>query len=424
MSYGKLLEGFVILDFTQYVASAFGTKILADMGAELLKVERYPLGDLMRVGGVQDLIPGVQSSQYFLNCCEGKKSICVDFRNPEGVKLIKELVPHVDAVMEGYTPGQMKKYGLDYETLSEIKPDIVYASLTGFGQYGPYRDWVSFAPQAEAISGLYHMIGYPDGPPLICGTGVADPNAASHACLSVLGALLCRERTGTGQHVDTAMMDSMVFMDVVAVPRAAITEGEDNPWRSGQHHGMLVPWGNYHCKGEYVQLQVIGYGEESMWGRFCKAVGRPDMITDPRFDTPEHRVENGDETIRIIQEWFDQQPSAFEAAAYLNRQHRVCAVPVQTSRQVALGPQVKERELMAKVYHPWIDREATVPVTPYKYSKTPIKVESGAPLLGQHNEYILEKYLGYSEQQVKELYDKTIIYRDPRVVELRAKGKI
>jgi crotonobetainyl-CoA:carnitine CoA-transferase CaiB-like acyl-CoA transferase len=273
------------------------------------------------------------------------------------------------------------------------------------------------------MSGLYHAIGEADGPPLICGTGIADPNAASHACMAVLAALFYRERTGIGQYVDTAMLDSMIFMDAVTVPRAAITEGEDDPKRSGQHHNMVVPWGNYYCKGEYVLLEIVGSGEDSMWGRFCKVIGHPDMITDPRFDTPEHRVENKDETIRIIQEWFGKQPSAYEAAEYLQK-HRVCSAPVLTARQVALGHQVRDRELMRKVYHPVIDREAFIPVTPYKYSKTPITVESGAPLLGQHNEHIMKKYLGYSDKKIKELHDTIAVYQEPRVAKLRAAGKI
>ena len=211
----KLLEGIVILDFTQYVASAQSTRILADMGAEIIKVERAPHGDLYRVSGVLEY-QGIKIA--FANTGAGKKSLCVDLKQPEGVALVKQLIPHVDALMEGFTPDQMTKYGLDYETVRAIKPDIVYTSMSSFGQEGPFRDWVSFDPIIQALGGMMHATGEPDGPPQVAGTGIADTNAAVNGCLATVAALLCKERTGVGQHVEVCMLDSLMPMDCVMIP--------------------------------------------------------------------------------------------------------------------------------------------------------------------------------------------------------------
>jgi crotonobetainyl-CoA:carnitine CoA-transferase CaiB-like acyl-CoA transferase len=406
MPYKKILEGTVVLDFTQFVASSLAARILADMGAEVLKVERYPVGDLLRPSGV---IPIKNSSGMFLIFNVGKKSLCVDFHNPEGISLVKNLVPHVDVVLEGYSPGQMKTYGLDYESLKQIKPDMVYGSFTAFGHDGPYRDWVAFNTQIEGMSGLAYTTGLPNESPLLPGFGIGDPNAGIHDCLAILAALMYRDRTGIGQFVETSMLDSLMLMGSPSYA-VALTDGEANPGRWGRHRDGVVPYGVYECQGEFLILEVIGEGENSMWGRFCRAIGSPDMITDPRFDTNTHRVANREETIRRIQGWFDRQPSNLQAAEYLQK-HRVACAPVLSPRQVILSDYARKRELLTKVYHPEIGEEASVLNIPYKFSKTPLKVESGAPFLGQHNEYILEKYLSYSGDQIKSLYDRKVLFK-------------
>jgi crotonobetainyl-CoA:carnitine CoA-transferase CaiB-like acyl-CoA transferase len=414
----ELLEGIKILDFTMNSASSLCTRILADMGAEILKIERGPLGDPSRVVGVS---PVDGSNAIFLHCNVRKKSLCVNLRNIEGVNLVKRLVPHVDAVVEGFTPGQSKSYGVDYESLRLIKPDIVYCSLSGYGQYGPYRDRVAVASVISAMGGMTHMTGERDGPPLQSPDN-ADANAAINGTIAVLAAILCHQRTGIGQHVDTSMLDSEIFISP-SLETVAANEGMNDPQRLGRESDLIVPQRTFDCKGEYVQLQVVMSGELSMWGRFCKAIGRPDMITDPRFDTPSHRCENRDETIRIIQEWFDRQPSASEAVEYLQK-HRVPCGEVKSPRQIFFDPNTRERELVRKVYHPEIDRETSVVFTPYKFYETPIRTKSGAPLLGQHNEEILKEYLSCTDDQIQEWYSDEIIYQDPRVPELRARKRI
>lgn len=412
MTLKKLLEGIVILDFTQNLAGSLGQRIMADMGAEVIKVERYPWGDQIREAGSGYQVEGKTSNVYHLNLNAGKKSICFDFHNPEAIKLIKELVPHVDAVTESFSPGQMEKYGLDYDSLQAIKPNLVYCSFSAFGQNGPYRNWVAYNPLIEALSGLAHTTGDPEGHPQLPGFGLGDTNASIHNAVALLAALWYRDRTGIGQHIDTAMLDSLTIMGAVNWFTIA-TDGKADAKRYGRHRDTIVPYGLYQCKGEYVALEITTSGEESMWGRFCKAIERPDMIRDSRFDTLVHRAQNREECIRIIQEWFDKQPNAIQAAEYLQR-HRVACAPVLSPRQIMQSPHASERHLSVRVYHPALGEEASILATPYKFSKTPVKTEEGAPLLGQHNEYILRKYLSYSDQQLQVLYEKGIIYQDSR----------
>ena len=419
MAYRKLLEGVVILDFTQYFASGLSTRYLADMGAEIIKVERAPYGDVYRLAGVLEY-GGAKVG--FANQGAGKKSICIDIKNPDGLALVKELIPHVDALTEGFTFGQMAKYGLDYEVVRKIKADIVYASMSAFGQRpGPYRDWVSLDPIAQALSGFMHATGEPDGPPQVVGTGFADPNAALNAAFATLAALFYRERTGIGQYVDVCMLDSLIHMDCVMALMAAGSDGALDPKRFGRHHPLVVPYGVYDCGGGYVFLECLGSGPDSMWGRLCRAIGREDMISDPRFDTNDHRGQNLEAMVAEIQAWFDQQPSPMAAAEYLQR-FRVPSAPVLTVKEAVFGEHAKQHQLLRRLYHPEEDKEITIIANPYNYAATPTTTDSGAPLLGQHNEHVLQKFLGYKQEQVSELYERCIILQDARVAKLKERG--
>jgi len=417
--HGGPLSGIRVLDFTQVVGSSFCSRILGDMGADIIKVERHPTGDIARTGGT--LSAGDPVAPFFLLCNAGKKSICIDIRSPEGVDLVKQLLLHVDVVLEGYVPGQMAKYGLDYATLSAIKPDIVYCSMSGFGQTGPLRSWLALAPIVEAMSGLSHASGDPDGHPRPSGLLPGDANGAINGCLAVLAALFHRQRTGVGQYVDTAMFDSLIWLDAINVPYAA-TRGE-NTKPHGHHHGAVVPLGVFACKEGYVMLQATGAGEGSQWGRFCRATGLDDMIADPRFDTAGHRIANREEVIRRLEGWFRQQPSANATAEFLQSKG-IPAAPVLTPLDVVSHPHVEARGLFKELYHPVLDRVVPTMVAPYKYSRTPVSVDSGAPLLGQHNEEILRAVLSYSDAEIAALAAKGVISQDEKVARLRSSGKL
>lgn len=413
------LQGVRVLDFTQVVGSSFCARILGDLGAEIIKVERHPTGDIARSGGT--LSAGDPVAPFFLLCNAGKKSICIDIRSAEGVALVKELVQHVDVVLEGYVPGQMTKYGLDYAALSAIKPDIVYCSMSGFGQTGPLRSWLALAPIVEAMSGLSYASGDPDGHPRPSGLLPGDANGAINGCLAVLAAIFYRERTGIGQYVDTAMFDSLVWLDAINVPHAA-TRGE-NTVPHGRHHGAVVPLGVFACREGYVMLQATGSGEGSQWARFCKAAGLDDMIADPRFDNAGHRIANRDEVIRRLEGWFRQQPTALATAEFLQSKG-VPAAPVMTPLDVLAHPHVEARGLFKDLYHPILDRSTPTMVAPYKYSKTPVSVASGAPLLGQHNEEVLRSVLSYSDARIEELSTSGVISQDAKVAKLKSAGKL
>jgi formyl-CoA transferase len=416
---GGPLSGIRILDFTQVVGSSFCSRILGDLGAEIIKVERHPTGDIARTGGT--LSAGDPVAPFFLLCNAGKKSICIDIRSAEGVDLVKRLLLHVDVVLEGYVPGQMAKYGLDYATLSAIKSDIVYCSMSGFGQTGPLRNWLALAPIVEAMSGLSHASGDPDGHPRPSGLLPGDANGAINGCLAVLAALFYRERTGIGQYVDTAMFDSLVWLDAINVPHAAVRGQNTQP--HGHHHTAVVPLGVFACQEGYVMLQATGSGDGSQWARFCRAAGLDDMIADPRFDNAVHRIANRVEVIRRLEAWFRKQPTA-EATAELLQAKGVPAAPVMTPLDVISHPHVEARGLFRDLYHPILDRVVPTMLAPYKYSKTPVSVETGAPLLGQHNEDVLRTVLSLSDNEIAALTARGVISQDAKVARLRSEGRL
>ena len=311
-THDALLAGIKVLDFTHVLAGPTCTRILADLGAEVIKLEAAPNGDVAR--GMFYVKENL--SALFLYTCAGKKSLCLDLKKSQGLQIAKDLVAKFDVVVENFAPGVMKKLGLDYAVLKEINPRIVMASISGFGQSGPWADRTSFDIIGQAMSGVMHMTGEPDGPPQYVGNYIGDPNAGVQAALAICASLFYRDRTGKGQYIDIAQVDSLLYLDLVNIPYYALSNGAFNPKRFGAHHYAVCPLGVFKGKDGYVVLQAI----EHQWPNFAKAIGRKDLITNPNFATNAKRLENREELAKIIEAWLQSFPNNDAALSALAEQ--------------------------------------------------------------------------------------------------------
>ncbi len=413
-SQNGLLSGVKVLDFTHVLAGPMCTRILSDLGAEVIKLESAPSGDMARsMFHIEH-----EQSAMFQYTCAGKKSLCVDLKKPDGLRLAKELVAKVDVAVENFAPGVMKKLGLDYAVLKELNPKLVMASISGFGQTGPWSDRTSFDIIGQAMSGVMHMTGEPDGPPQYVGNYIGDPNAGVHAALAICASLFYRDRTGKGQYIDIAQTDSLLYLDVVNVPYHALSHGQHNPKRFGAYHYAVAPLGVFKGTGGYVVLQAL----EHQWPNFAKAIGRLDLITHPDFATNAKRLEHVKELAAIIETWlqsFSNTTAALDALA----QWRIPCAPVLDMAGAISHPQTVARGMIGEVQHPLL---GSIPVvnTPFALSEARRQLQGPAPQLGQHNGEVLTRVLGYSTREVEQLTQIGVIAEDEKVKALRAEKKI
>ena len=410
----RLLAGIKVLDFTQYLAGPAATRLLADLGAEVVKIERAPGGDL---GRKIHIVEHGQSALH-LAVCAGKKSLCVDFKRPEGLVIVKELVRQADVVVENYSPGVMGKYGLDYDSLRTIKPELVMCSVSGFGQDGPYAQHTSFDIVAQAQSGVMHMTGEPEGPPQYVGNYFGDPNAGIHAAVAVCAALFHRARTGEGQYIDVSQLEALVYLDYINFPLYFMSRGAVQPHRFGADFFNVCPYGVYKARNGYVVFAVL----EQQWPALARAMKRPELVDDPRFGTQQARVQNRVELRRIIEEWLQAFPDDEEPLKILTRE-RVPAAPILDIAAAAAHPQLRFRGLFQQLPHPLL---GPMPVarSPFHFSAGRTEIPFRAAFLGEHNEEILGQGLSYSPQRIETLYREGVIAQDPRVKELKEAGTL
>ena len=372
------LAGTRVIDFTQAVAGPFGGRILADLGADVIKIEP-PTGDLARsLAPVGD----GRFSAMFQHANAGKRSVVIDLKAPGGLEQAHDLIRDADIVLENFTPGVMDRLGLGYETLEALRPGIIVCSVSSFGQYGSYSQFVGADPVGQAMSGMVAMTGDPGRTPYIVTNGVADTSTGTHAAVAVLGALLQRERTGQGCHLDVSMCDVMLFMDCCNVPLAAATGGEPPMQRSGPHNPTVSPYGVFTARDGYVLIEAWGEGVRSLWGRLCLVMERPELITDPDFATNDARRANRDAVTAVIEGWLATVPRD-EAVARLH-EGRVVAAPVLDPYEALTHTIAREREMVVPVAaggHEAID----VIANPYRGASWAMQTR-GAPDLGEHSE--------------------------------------
>lgn len=402
---GKLmLSGIRVLDFTQYLAGPTVTRLMAEMGADIIKVEFAPMGDPSR------LLPTVKNgrSAYFVQQNRGKKSLCLDLKKPQSLAIVKELVAKVDIVVENFGPGVMKRRGLEYNDLRRINPRLIMASISTFGRNSPLAHKTGYDMIAQAFSGMMHMNGEPDGPPMFVGMALADVGTGVHAFGAIGYALFHRERTGVGQYMDIAMIDALYHAHDFNVQSYMMSGGQFVPKRMGRYHNQLTPGGVYKLPQGWVFILVL----DRQWPNMARAMGQPELIDDPRFKTGPDRSRNRDQLNPLIERWLQSFPDDASALAALD-EFRIPGAPVMSIAETVEHPYFKARKMVRTVPDPILG-EVTIPGFPLKFSEYPDLLDLKAPLLGEHGEAILREHLGYSTAQIAELVASEVLFRADR----------
>jgi formyl-CoA transferase len=390
----KALSDVTVLDLGQVIAMPFCTMLLADMGARVIKVEsleqakeRLSLGMKRVRNGVEERVPVYQYRD------RNKQAITLNLKTPQGVALFKELVQHVDVVTENFSVGTMERLGLGYTTLQAINPRLIYAAITAFGQYGPYAPQRGYDILAQAISGYMSITGFPEGPPTRSGQSISDYYTGMLCAFSIMTALHYRNRTGKGQYIDLALLDSLVLaLDNLG---ERYTVGGEVLTRAGNVSFGGSTSGVYSTTDGYV---AIGAGSSDLvWRRFCQTIGRPELAQAPQYATTAARRGRRDDIAALIQSWTGARTKAEVISALTSA--GVPAAPVNNVAEMVADPQVQAREMFVELQHATYG-PVTITGTPLKLSETPGRVERLAPLPGEHNEAIFVGLLGHSPDEL------------------------
>ena len=394
----KALQDIQVLDLTRALAGPFCTLMLGDYGADVIKIEIPETGDDTRHWGPPFI---GDESAYFLSINRNKRSLTLNFKEQEAIKIFLKLVEKADVVVENFTPGVMKRFGLDYEAVKAINPSIIYCSISGFGQDGPYQNRPAYDQIMQGVSGLMSITGEPDGEPQKVGIAVSDIGAGMWAAFAVMTALHHRSNSGDGQQIDISMLDAQVAW--MTYQAAYFFANEEPPKRLGAAHPTLVPYQAFMSQdGKYVNVAV---GSERLWERFCEGVNRMDLKDDPNFAQNGDRVRNRSTLVPLLQEYFLTQPADYwvDALQAVN----VPAGPINDLADVFSDPQILHREMLVEIPHPTL-KSIKQTGLPLKFSVTPGAFDKHPPLLGEHNEEILNS-LGYSAQDIAGLTNNSVI---------------
>jgi CoA:oxalate CoA-transferase len=387
-----LLAGLTVLDFTRVLAGPYCTRLLADLGARVVKVERPGEGDEVRYTVLQ-LEPGrTDQSSYFVRLNVGKQGIAIDLAHPQGREVVLDLVRMADVVVENFSPGVMARYGLDETTLRAVRPDLVYCSISGFGQTGPLSSMQAYAHLINAASGIMDLERGGDPQPRVSYLQAADVLAGAHAFGSICAALVRRARSGRGAYLDVSMLECLVCADDITY--TAVLNGATVERRP--RIGMVV-----HPIGEgYVAMQTAG--APHLWSRLVALIGRPELASDARFATPIARRANWGDLLEILREWLDGFDTVDQAVAVLSA-GRVPSVPMLSPEELIDHPHMAARAAFPEVAHPTRGR-VRVTAPPFHIDGRPVEPAGPAPyLVGEHTRQVLIDLLGYSEERVTEL---------------------
>ncbi len=390
------LAGVRVLEATTTWAGPMCGAVLADLGADVIKVE-IPGGEVARY--FTPLLPGTKVSFFHATVNRNKRSLTLDVRRAEGREVFLGLAARCDVVVENFKAGTMEKYGLGYDEVRAVKPDIVYVSITGWGQFGPSHACPGYDPLAQAASGFVSLNGSPEGPPTKAATFLGDDLGGLHGAIGAMAALRHRDRTGEGQHVDVALLDAILFQSD-GLPTLGAMGVE--PTRMGNEYGFAVPANVYDCKDGPVYVGVV---LDSHWKILARVIGNPELADDPSFATREGRTASRDACNAMLGGWLAER-SRSEAMDILNAAGLAVA-PVNTYSQAARDPHVIERDMLQQTR---LEDGSTVPITgpAAKFSRTPTRVRTGAPGLGQHNEEILAE-LGFDEAARRKLRESGVV---------------
>jgi len=387
-----VLKGIRILDFTWVMAGPYATRILADFGAEVLKV--------------QPLMPQETdkfSRGYYNTWNRNKLGITLNLNKPEGVAIAKRLAGISDAVVENFTPRVMANWGLDYDSLKEIKPDLIMLSMSAMGNTGPWRDYSGFGPTIQAFSGITYLTSFPGKPPLGLGTSYADHIAGLLACLALLGALEYRQRTGEGQYIDVSQVEAMASLSGDAILDYTVNARQVEA--VGNSSTEAAPHGVYRCGGDDRWCAIAVFTDDE-WRGFKRVLGNPPWTEDKRFATLSGRLENTEELDRLVEGWTSEH-TAEEVMALLQGQG-VAAGVVQDASNLAEDPQLKERGFFIELDRPELGKTIS-DAAPIRLSDTPARYIRAAPVLGQDNNYVYGELLGMSQAELVGLKEQGVI---------------
>ncbi|MFQ6052870.1 MAG: CaiB/BaiF CoA transferase family protein [Candidatus Bathyarchaeia archaeon] len=386
------LRGIRVLDLTRVLAGPFCSMTLADLGAEVIKVEIPGRGDDTRA--YPPFIGGVSS--YFLSVNRGKKSVTLNLKKAEAREAFYRLAENCDVLLENFRPGVTERLGVDYETIHGVNPALVYCSISSFGQTGPYASWPGYDIIVQGMGGLMGITGEPGRPPVRIGMAITDIGAGMWAAIAILSALRARERTGEGQHIDVSMLDgSVAWMTYVA--GSYFATGRPPP-RMGSAHPSLVPYQGFEAAdGRYI---LIAAGNDRLWALLCRGMGLKEMTRDPRFASMDRRVENREELIAALEKEFRKR-SRDEWLQRLRAIGFPCA-PVYTIDEIFRDPHVLHRGMLTEMRHPQAGTIKQIGPA-LKFSATPCAVALPPPTLGAHTEEVLSSVAGYSDEEIEGL---------------------
>ncbi len=403
MSQRHILDGYKIIDFTQVLAGPCATRMMVEMGAEVIKLEIAPNGDVTRA------MPFIRNgrSGYFLQQNLGKQSLCLNPKTPEGLELIKQLIKTADVFFENFSPGAVGRMGLGWDVVREINPRLVMCSISAFGQTGPLAHLPGYDHIAAAYTGVLDNIGYPDGPPLFTGMAMGDISTGLSAFGAIMSALLDRARTNEGQYLDISLIDTYFHMHAIAVQAYSGSKGDFHPTRFGHLHSTVQPLGVYKGHKNYLLLLAT----PPAWPLFCKLIGREDIIEHPSYATVQLRAENRYALAEIIQAWIATQPDDDTVIKIFQDAH-VPIAPVLSVPEAMALPHFIEREVVRS----FDDRSSGAwkfPGMPMRFPKYPEKPELNAPYLGEHNALVLRKHLGLSADRIASLHTTGVLFAEP-----------
>jgi CoA:oxalate CoA-transferase len=401
----RIFEGVRIVDITQWLAGPVATRLFADLGAEIIKVELPPHGEQsrrMRFGrsdGSKNM-PGL----YFTMHNRGKKCVCIDFKRSEGAAVVKDIAQGADVLFENFTPGILKRYGLGYEDISMVNPGIVMCSVSTYGQTGPYAQRIGNDLVGLAAGGMLHMLGEPDGHPVYPASAITDHMTALNAFGAISAGLFHRQRTGEGQYIDLALVDCTYNAHDWQLAAFSASNGEVDPQRGGTQRTGSFPYGVFRAKDGYIAIGLIN---DLQWAAMLKRMGRDDLLAVDDFKTNRGRILHQEALKQIIEEWLATLSSDDEAIRILADDLRLPAARVLSVGQIARDPILSER-MVAKMPKAG-GGEMMLLKSPHKFSRTPPEIPGPAAALGQHTSEILRTVCGYSDEKINALKQSGVI---------------
>jgi benzylsuccinate CoA-transferase BbsF subunit len=379
---------------------------MAHLGAEVIRIESQQRPCVTRlIPSFADDIPGPNRAGYFNQYNQGKKSLLLDLARPQAQEIVKKLVAKSDIVVQNFSAGAIDRMGLGYETLKQIKPDILMISICGYGQTGPERQYMGYGPASVPLAGISSLSGYRGRGPAEVGISYGDPNAGIFGAFAALAALAYRQRTGKGVHVDVALWEALLALLPEGLLDYAMNKTQ--PERDGNRDRGMAPHGCFKCKGDDDKWVTIVCGTEAEWQALCKAMGKPELATDKRFANVTARKANEDALEEIITAWTKER-DRWEVTEVLQKAS-VAAFPSLSNKDLATSPHLTARGYLVQQEHPEVGKRIHAGI-PWQMSGTPCEVQAAAPLRGQHTDYVLRDLLGLSEAEVQKLREEQVLY--------------